>query len=345
MSKLDLIIQVCEKCDDLSPSDISAMTATDRWFAERKLKLLEQVRECAPLLCHTHIKDSKLNNGNQYDYFPAYINRFMSTLLGVGTENLLSLSAPLESENSVYSGLYYFIIRASDQVSVFNKHLVEEVIDAFVKVDQECDVESLIHYNVDNKSRLVVRCGELWALIAPMAANAHEGAFTNEKNMLKKLERDFIAVAPQHFWNRSFDFTLLNDQQFERLCRDLLLAMNFKNIRVRGKSHAADGGVDITAEEEYQTLIGTETRVWIFQCKHTKQQVSRKDISEVRDLLCEFHANCYGLFYTGFFTPGTLDRIKKVSESDQIMIKGWDHNDLEVELAKHPALAAKYFGV
>lgn len=57
----------------------------------------------------------------------------------------------------------------------------------------------------------------------------------------------------------------------------------------------------------------------------------------------EFHADCYGLFYSGFFTKGTLDRIEQVAETDHVIIKGWDHNDLEVEISKHPSLAAKYF--
>lgn len=67
-------------------------------------------------------------------------------------------------------------------------------------------------------------------------------------------------MAPHHFWGRSFDFTGLNEQQFESFCRDLLLSLGFINVQIRGNIRAADGGVDITADEEYCTLISSERR-------------------------------------------------------------------------------------
>lgn len=344
-NELELISQAYQQVDEISLSDVSHITNTYHWFEEQKADLFERLKKCAPSLCHTHIKDSPLNVDNKYDSLSSYLNRFGTILLGVGTDTLLKLVDSLTRDVLTYNGVRYFIAKSNTQISVFAQNYVDEVINAFAQIDEECDIDSIVHYSLDRKSMLVVHCGELWALICPISSESHARAFTDEKNRIKKLEQDFISVAPVDFWNRSFDFSSLNDQQFETFCRDLLSAMNFKNIHVRGKSHAADGGVDITAEEEYQTLIGSEKRIWIFQCKHTKQQVSRKDISEVRDLLREFNANCYGLFYSGFFTPATLDRIKQISETDHIIIKGWDHNDLELELAKYPSLSAKYFGI
>ena len=121
--------------------------------------------------------------------------------------------------------------------------------------------------------------------------------------------------------------------------------MKFQNISIRGKSRAPDGGVDIIAEEEYMTLVGTEKRKWIFQCKHMKAQIGRKDLSEVRDLLREFSADCYGLFYSGDLTPSTLDRIENICKNDGIKIKYWDRNRIEAQLEIFPQISIKYFGL
>ena len=121
--------------------------------------------------------------------------------------------------------------------------------------------------------------------------------------------------------------------------------MGFQDVKVRGKTHAPDGGVDIVAQEEFRSLIGSEKRKWIIQCKHMKGQVNRKDISEVRDLLNEFNADCYGLFYSGYFSPSTLDRIEAIRNKDRITIKVWDCNDLEVMLSQHTSVSLKYFGL
>ena len=141
------------------------------------------------------------------------------------------------------------------------------------------------------------------------------------------------------------DYGKMTDEDFEIMCRDLLYEMGFQNIQVRGKTRTPDNGIDITAEEEYQTLIGTEKRKWIFQCKHTKGQINRKDLSEVRDLLREFNADSYGLFYSGYFSANTLDRMNTLRQNEKIKIHGWDFNGLELLLTKFPKISMKYFGI
>lgn len=343
--KIDLITRAYPKIEELSLSDITISSDTQLQFEECKQHLINKLKDVAPFLCHTHIKDSPLNRDHTFDYVHSYLNRSNTILVGVGLDNLQLLCVPTANTCSFYSGFRYHIVSVNGCNLIYDLRLVKSVIDAFSKVDEECDIDSFLKYSIDSKFRLVITCGEMWAAICRFEPDNYEKFLTYEKNELKKLEQEFLAVAPEHFWNRSFDFATLSDQQFESLCRDLLLSMNFRNIQVRGNIRAADGGIDITAEEEYQTLIGPEKRKWIFQCKHTKQQINRKDLSEVRDLLKEFQADCYGIFYSGFFSPSTLDRINHIRETDQIMIKGWDHNDLELELSKRPELATKYFGV
>jgi hypothetical protein len=77
------------------------------------------------------------------------------------------------------------------------------------------------------------------------------------------------------------DFAHLTYEDFERLCYDILIKRGFIDVHPVGKSNASDGGKDILASEEYRTITGIETRKWIWQCKHSKKSLNRKDVSEI----------------------------------------------------------------
>ena len=343
--KVELFAQAYPKMEELTFNNVTMSSDAQVQFEGSKQNLLNKLKDVAPTLCHTHIKDSPLNRDHSFDKVHSYLNRYNTLLVGVGLDNLQLLSEQIAGTCFTYSGFRYYIANVNGRNFIYDLSLVKDVIDAFSMVDEECDIDAFTKYSIDTRFRLVITCGEMWAAICRFEPDNYEKHLTYEKNKLKKLEQEFLSVAPAHFWNRSVDLTTLSDQQFEYLCRDLLFSMNFKKIQVRGNTRAADGGIDITAEEEYQTLIGPEKRKWIFQCKHTKQQINRKDISEARDLLREFGADCYGVFYSGTFSPNTIDRIKSICDTEQVIIKGWDQNDLEVELSTKPTLAAKYFGL
>lgn len=134
--------------------------------------------------------------------------------------------------------------------------------------------------------------------------------------------------------------TKLDDRAFEKMCRDLFVDMGFQNVTQRGNTRASDGGVDLEADMKVETILGEQKQHWIFQCKHTKAQIDRKDISEIPDLLKEFNASGYGLFYSGMLSPQTIDRIKK-NES----IKYWAKGELDILLRKYKETAIRYFGI
>lgn len=54
------------------------------------------------------------------------------------------------------------------------------------------------------------------------------------------------------------------------------MAIGLKNVHLRSKTNTPNGGVDITADEEYQAMLGHEKRIWIFQCKHAKVSDRKK---------------------------------------------------------------------
>lgn len=152
---------------------------------------------------------------------------------------------------------------------------------------------------------------------------------------------DLKQFIPAHLLNEEYNFGKLDDCAFEKLCRDLLVDIGFKNVTQRGKTRAPDGGVDIEADVVIKTLFGEQNQHWIFQCKHMKAQIDRKDISEIPDLLSEFHAKGYGIFYSGTFSPQTIDRIKHKENQ----IKYWGKGELEILLRNNPCTATRYFGV
>ena len=139
--------------------------------------------------------------------------------------------------------------------------------------------------------------------------------------------------------HEEYDFSKLDDRTFEKMCRDLLVDMGFLNVTQRGNTRASDGGVDLEADM-METILEEQKQHWIFQCKHTKAQIDRKDISEIPDLLKEFNASGYGLFYSGMLSPQTIDRIKK-NES----IKYWAKGELDILLRKYKETAIRYFGI
>ena len=158
-------------------------------------------------------------------------------------------------------------------------------------------------------------------------------------NLITKNQLHTLLLQDVHA-DLTYDFSKLDDRAFEKMCRDLLVDMGFQNVTQRGNTRASDGGVDLEADMKVETILGEQKQHWIFQCKHTKAQIDRKDISEIPDLLEEFQASGYGLFYSGMLSPQTLDRIKK-KES----IIYWAKGELEILLRKYKNTAIRYFGI
>ena len=338
-------------CRDAGTTDFESVDKdTELYTSYQALlqKLFHKMQDLSPDLCNTRLKDSGLNKDHSLDFVPAYINGRNTILTGVGTEYLPQVCGKFSADKyTCYSGIRYFIIRSdgtNGRTVIADMELINKV-NALFQSCHDDDFEYFVNYSLDRTNRVVMSCGEVWAVICPIQQEKHEACYTFEKNKIKSLEREFIEIAPPGLWKRTYDFSILNAEEFEAMCRDLLFAMNFQNIQVQGKTFAPDGGIDIIAEEEYSTLIRTEKRKWIFQCRHRKGQVSRKDFSEVRDLLPQFQADCYGLFYSGYLTPNTLERIESINANNPFIVQVWDHNGLEILLARYTDVSAKYFGL
>jgi len=112
----------------------------------------------------------------------------------------------------------------------------------------------------------------MWAAIMRIGRN--EEAINNEYKYLMESINSFSQFSPKKM-NFSIDWDSISYANFEKLCRDLLEKLKFRNVKNYGKANAADGGRDIEAYEIYDTITGSEKK-WLFQCKHLNRNLKKK---------------------------------------------------------------------
>ncbi len=181
---------------------------------------------------------------------------------------------------------------------------------------------------------------DFWAIV--MALNGTQDIFAlNERQYMQEMSLKLQPFISPELLYEEFIFSKLNDSAFEKICRDFTDWNGFFNVVQRGKTRVSDGGIDLEADMVVKTPFEEQKQHWIFQCKHKKAQINRKDISEIPDLLREFNANGYGLFYSGMLSPQTIGRIK----SKNVPIKYWAKGELEILLRKYRKTAFRYFRI
>lgn len=240
--------------------------------------------------------------------------------------------------DDIYFGVKYCMSGVREKTIIWDVLLVK---DALHIIEYLTLGYKLPIYYFNSRELLIVKCLDLWICIKGFASN-NMNRVIEEKNTLQMLYKNILEYIPIEYKNVDYDFSQLSTQRFENLCRDLLLAKGFINVICRGKTNAPDKGVDIEADEEYDTLLGHKSRHWIFQCKHMIKQVDRRDICEIPFLLKEFSAQGYGMFYTNTFTPNTIDRFKTIREGELYIC---DINEINSLLNSYSYVSQKYFGL
>ena len=213
-----------------------------------------------------------------------------------------------------------------------------KTITTFFKL---CDLfrvdKSEFDFYSDGREYLYIK-GKLKAIVT-IESNADEIVDAEYSHFIRKLDA-LKKIKPQI--NRTcLDFSHLTYEDFEQLGYDILNKQGFIDVHPVGKSNAADGGKDILASEEYRTLTGIETRKWIWQCKHSKKSLNRKDVSEISDLLHENKASAYGLFCSSSLTPDLINRLE-MKKSAEVRIVYYGTTELNTLLSQYPELIAKY---
>lgn len=240
--------------------------------------------------------------------------------------------------DDIYFGVKYCVADVLGKIKIWSMPLIMDAVLIIKYLVLNYRFPIRYYYSSE---LLIIHCMDLWVCIKE-CANGSTNQIIEEKNTLQMLYRDISKYIPIEYKNVDYDFSKLNEQDFEKLCCELLIAKGFKNVICRGKTNAPDNGVDIEADEEYDTLLGHKSRHWIFQCKHMKKTVDRRDICEIPFLLKEFHAEGYGIFYTNVFKPNTIDRFKTLSKGELYIC---DINEIKNLLNSYNTVAQKYFGL
>lgn len=295
----------------------------------------------------SHILNSNILNKEIYfsEKDIIFLNSDNTIVIGNGKKQFDKMSKIINiyDENYIleenYFGIKYFIARYENKLLYADINIIKN-IEEFIKASNIYSEFPLI-YKYNKQNFLIVQYGEFWAFICLLKKFNNDLIVSEEFEKIKSLNISLKKFMPLKLLENNIDINKLDAALFEKMCCDILDNMGFKNIFLRGSTNTADGGIDIEADEEIQSLFGYETRHWIFQCKHTKSQIDRKDISEIPDLIKEFHAYGYGIFYSGIFTPQTLDRIKRKN----CKIICWGKNEIELMLGKSPKIVSKYFNI
>ncbi len=243
-------------------------------------------------------------------------------------ENLEIVEYPITTIN------YLLGKTKSGKVIAVNKQSYQEFFSIYNRLRIE---KSDFDYFSDNENYLYIK-GMLSAIIQlePKADTIVDGEYMS---LIRRIE--ILREIKPEPGNYSIDFSHLDANSFENLCYDILVRKGFINVHPVGKTNAADGGKDILATEEYKTLIGTEQRKWVWQCKHSKKSLNRKDVSEINDILEENDASAYGLFCTNSLTPDLINRLE-LKKSSKTIIAYYGLTELKTLLSQHPDIISKY---
>lgn len=241
----------------------------------------------------------------------------------------------LDNEKS-YHGAGYIIFQNKAEENLLVDSEVWKIIE---EVTEEFDFDYMPFISTDSKRALLYDFGNIFLVTTLVDDNS---AIERERKLLySKVER-LKKIAPDiELPKLCFDH--LSKEDFQNFCMDFLVRKGFESVSSNGHLNAGDGGIDLFAEQVVKDILdGDERRKWIWQCKHSKTPIDRKDISEISDLLSERNASAYGLITTCRFTPDAIRRLQDYRERKKIRLRYYAASELRVELENMPELIKKY---
>jgi hypothetical protein len=139
----------------------------------------------------------------------------------------------------------------------------------------------------------------------------------------------------------------LSDEDFERLCYDLIYAdpkFDLETIQKMGKSRSRDGGRDIVVWESQHGKVANP-RKWIFQCKLVSDgsSLSGTRLTDVGDMLDQYEAEGFGVMTSAIIDSTLYDKLNAVCGKRGVAQKHLSVLELERRLARYPGIRARYF--
>jgi hypothetical protein len=174
--------------------------------------------------------------------------------------------------------------------------------------------------------------------------NQHESKQLNER--LAGLSGRMSASLGIFAENRC-NWTSLSDEDFERLCYDLIYAdpkFDLDTIQKMGKSRSRDGGRDIVVWESKHGQV-TKQRKWIFQCKLVSDgsSLTGSRLTDVGDMLDQYEANGFGVMTSAIIDSTLYDKLNAVCRKRGVAQQHLSVLELERRLARYPGIRARYF--
>lgn len=177
---------------------------------------------------------------------------------------------------------------------------------------------------------------------APLNAAAARLAHTAAARRIGALaDAAGIAAAPALNWST------LTDEDFERLCYDVICAhamFDGATVRKMGNSRSRDGGRDIEAFEKPKRAHEAP-RKWIFQCKLVTKEKSlgASKVQDIGDVLEQYGAQGYGVMSSVLIDPTLYDRLDSICSKRGVVQLHMSVLELEREIAGNPSVRDKYF--
>ena len=160
---------------------------------------------------------------------------------------------------------------------------------------------------------------------------------------------EIVAVRPVGPATTKLDWSVLNDEDFERLVFLLISnAPSYENPRWLQRTHAPDRGRDLSIDRvESNPLGGVRRYRTIIQCKHwLSKSVGPGDIAKARDQMEHWappRVDDLVIATTGRFTADAVSLVEQHNQKDRALyIIMWPDSHLERLLAARPDLVGQF---
>lgn len=146
---------------------------------------------------------------------------------------------------------------------------------------------------------------------------------------------------------RKSDWSLIDDEKFEKLCYDLVLRDGrflADWTKKMGTSRSRDGGRDIVTKAASRSGQSSINNMWIVQCKFSKSRKSLgRDDVRLADLIDEYAPAGVIIATNMVIDAGTYDKYEKIKSNRNVEIESWDGLYIERLLNKNPDLFRAYW--
>jgi len=145
----------------------------------------------------------------------------------------------------------------------------------------------------------------------------------------------------------SCSWATLNDEQFERLCYDIIYAhpaFDEDTIRKMGNSRSRDGGRDIVVWTK-ESRQSEKAKKFVFQCKLISggRSLGKRGLTDIGDMLDQYDAQGFGVMTSAPIDATLYDAIDAICTKRGIEQKHFSLFEIERYLNRHPSIMRKYF--